>query len=220
MPRHFVVSIAAVVFGLAAPTLSAGIIFSNLGPGQTYDLANYNIVGNDFAGDNLAQGDTFTPSTTATFGDLQLALSCAATCPDPFTVALTNDSGSNSPGTAIESFMVAGTSLGSVGVDNPPIVLNSILLPTLSAGTQYWVTVATDLNNTIAWSDNITGDTSDQAVSTDGGSTWFSPSGATPSAYQVDSQNPVSGVPEPGTLAMLAGIVPLMWFVRRSNRQA
>jgi hypothetical protein len=175
-------------------------------------------VGNDFAGDNLAQADTFTPSTTATLGDLLLALSCSASCSDPFTVTLTTDSGSDYPGSVIESFTLAGTSLGSAGVNNAPIQFNSVLFPTLTAGSQYWITVSSDLNDTIAWSDNTTGDVSDQALSADGGATWFSPSGVTPSAYQVDSKTVVSGVPEPRTFVMLAGAVPLMWFVRRSKR--
>jgi hypothetical protein len=134
-------------------------------------------------------------------------------------VDLAADSGSDSPGSIVESFTVAGTSLSSVGVDNPPLLLDSVLFPTLTAGTQYWVVVESDLNDSIAWSDNITGDTSDQAVSSDGGSTWFSPSGATPSAYEVDSQIP-SGtvVPESSTFVLLlVGVLPLMWFVRRSN---
>ena len=221
MPRHFIVSIAAALLSAAVlpANLSASVIFTNFGPSQGYDLLNYNIVGNDFAGDNLAQGDTFTPGSTATFGDLQLALSCSASCPDPFTVALTLDSGADYPGTVVESFNVAGTSLGSVGVDNTPIMLTSVLHPTLSSGTQYWVTVSSDLNDTIAWSDNTTGDVSDQAVSSDGGTTWFSPSGATPSAYEVDSSTVVSGVPEPGTFVMLAGMLPLLWFVRRLKRR-
>jgi hypothetical protein len=202
--RRFVFSIAVSLLGAAAvaPLSAQSVIFTNFGTGQTYDPTNGLFVGNDpFVVGNLAEGDTFTPSATYTLGDLQLALSCFASCSDPFIVALTTDSGSDSPGSVIESFTFTGM-LGSSGNLNPPIVLDSVLFPTLTAGTQYWVTVADPSNTeTIVWNNNpgdgVTGDLSDQAISTDGGTTWFSPSGQTDSAYQVDSKPPVSNVRNP-----------------------
>lgn len=201
MMRHFT---ASVVLGFCITLLLPGValasvIYSNFGVGQSYNTAVGNFVGNDLVGDNLAEGDTFTPTSTATFGSLDIALSCVVSCPDPFTVALTRDGG-DQPGAVIESFTVAGASLGALGVNNPPIVLDSVVLPLLMAGTQYWVTALSDLNNSIAWSLNSTDDTSDQAISSDGGASWFSPSGLTPGAYEVDS---LAAAPEPGTLALL-----------------
>jgi hypothetical protein len=63
--------------------------------------------------------------------------------------------------------------------------LLSALHPSLIVGTRYWVAVGAGLTNTVAWNLNTTGDVSDQAISTDNGATWFSPSGNTPGALEV-----------------------------------
>jgi hypothetical protein len=51
-----------------------------------------------------------------------------------------------------------------------------------------------------AWNLNNTGDASDQAISTDGGLTWFAPSGQTPGAFEVDG---TLVAPAPGALTLL-----------------
>jgi hypothetical protein len=222
MTRHFTASIAlgfCVSFLLPAVSM-ASAIFTNFGSGQSYNISAGNAVGNGFTFDGsvFAEGSTFTPAANAKFGSLDIALSCAFSCPDPFTVALSRDGG-DQPGTVIESFAVAGASLGALGVNNPPLVLNSALLPTLTAGTQYWVTVSADLNNAIAWNLNSTSDISNQAISVDGGASWFSPSGLTPGAYEVDSQS-TAGVPEPGSFVLLATALSFCLMRRFASRRA
>jgi hypothetical protein len=197
-------SIGIFLIAVTVPVLApASIIFTNLGPGQTYDVTQGNPVGNDFAGDNAAQGDTFTPTANATLSSIEVALSCVVSCPaaETFTVALRTDS-SDSPGSIIESFLFTGKTLGGLGTNNPLVMATSVLRPTLTAGTQYWITVTSSLNYAIAWNDNLTNDPSDQAVSSDGGATWFSPSGMTPSAYEVDG---TTSVPEPSTVLLFGG---------------
>jgi hypothetical protein len=179
----------------------AAIVYSNFGPSFAYNVTGGNIVGNDFAGDNLAEGDTFRPTSTTTLSTIEIALSCSTGgCAVPFTVSLDSDGG-DQPGATLESFTVAGTSLGGLGNNNAPIMLTSVLHPTLVSGTQYWLAVTATVADSISWNWNLTGDTSDQAISTDGGATWFSPSGLTPGAYEIDG---ASAVPEPGTLLLLA----------------
>jgi hypothetical protein len=180
----------------------AAIVYTNFGLRATYNITAGNIVGNDGAGDQLAQGDTFTPASTATLTSVEIALSCFGTglCPTALTVSLDSDAG-DQPGATLESFTVAGTSLGLLGVNNAPIVLTSVLQPTLVAGTQYWLAVIAPLTDNVVWNWNSTGDVSDQAESLDGGATWFSPSGQTPGAYEIDG---TSAVPEPGALLLLA----------------
>jgi hypothetical protein len=180
----------------------ATVVYSNFGASFAYDTSGGNLAGNDFNGDQLGEGDTFTPATTATLSTIEIALSCfqAAFCPSNFTVSLDSDNG-DQPGATIESFTVLGSSLGLLGVNNAPIILTSILHPTLVSGTQYWLAVIAPLTDTVVWNSNSTGDTSDQALSIDGGATWFSPSGQTPGAYEIDG---ASSIPEPGTLLLLA----------------
>jgi hypothetical protein len=178
---------------MPATSHADSIIFTNFGPGFAYNTTVGNIVGNDGVGDNLAHGDTFTPTSTETLTALYLALSCFSSCPESYTVALTRDAG-DQPGAVLASFTEAGTALGTFGSNNPPIFISTSSLQ-LTASTQYWVTVTSDLNNTLAWNWNSTGDLSDEATSVDGGNTWFSPSGSPPGALEVDGAATVTPIP-------------------------
>jgi len=188
---------------------AASIIFSNFGPSLAYDVTQGNPVGNDFAGDNAAEGDSFIPTASANFGSVSVALSCVVGCPaaDSFVIALTADM-SDAPGAVLESFSFTGASLGSLGTYNNPVTATSVLQPLLTAGTRYWITVASSPAFAIAWNDNSTSSTVDQAVSSDGGSTWFSPSGMTPSAFDVLSTT----TPEPSAALLLSGgLLMILW---------
>jgi hypothetical protein len=200
----------AVIMPAAA---SASVIFTNFGPSLAYDVTQGNSVGNDFVGDNLAQGDSFMPLNTAVFSSATLALSCVTGCPAAtnFTIDLTADS-SDSPGAIIESFSLTAVSLKALGNNNTPITVNSILNPTLIAGTRYWITVSSSVNYSLVWNNDSTGDTRDQAISSDGGATWFAPSGATPSALEVDSS---AATPEPSTAAFLTVAGLLLGLARK-----
>ena len=196
---------------------SAAIVYSNFASSPLYDLNNGNPVGTAFDGNNYAEGETFTPTADATFTSVQIGLGCAFTCSDSYVVALTADN-TDAPGSVIESFTLDGTLLPVFGSNTTPVTVNSILNPTLSSGIQYWITVATDIKNGMAWNLNTTGDTNDQAQSTDGGSTWFSPSGITPGAFEVDGTL-VAGVPEPGSALLIgAGLLATYALGRRRSR--
>ena len=210
--RMVCLGLAVGMLSLAAPSsASAGVVFSNFGLGLAYDFTAGNPVGNAFDGNNYAEGSTFTPTSTSTLLSLVIALSCPFNCPAPdaVTVSLTGDAG-DQPGVVLESFAIPGIALGPFGVHNPPRVLNSVFRPLLVVGTRYWVTVSADLNDSISWDLNSTGDVSDTAISGDGGATWFSPSGNTPGAFEVDST-----VPEPASAAVVAGGGLLLHLLRR-----
>lgn len=199
---------------LTLPTLSpaATVLFSNYGAGTTYDTTEGNPIGNAFDGSDYGEADTFILSGNAIFTSLQLSLSCFASCSDPFSVTLNRDAG-NQPGAALETFTVSAAALGMLGTNNAPLVLNSVLKPTLVYGTRYWIAVNADLNDSIDWNLNTTGDGAEEALSADGGMTWFSPSGNTPGALQI------TGVtPEPGSSGMILSVVALLGFLvkRRS----
>ena len=151
---------------------------------------------------------------SADFSSLDIALSCFSACPDNLSVSLdANKAGT--PGAALESFNVFGASLRVFGNNNPPLVLNSVLMPLLTAGTEYWVTVSSDPNDSIAWNLSSTGDTSSEATSTNGGTTWFAPSGLTPGAYQVNGTTVVSPVPELSNLGLLLVGLGLVLVTRK-----
>lgn len=184
--------------GIASHAL-ADVIFSNFGPGYSYDVSNGNVVGDGFDGSIYSQGDSFTPITNAVFGSLRIALSevFPGSQGVPLTISLTSDSG-NAPGAVLESWSMAPGSLGLLGNNNAPVILNSSLNLTLLAGTEYWITASLGgMGNAVAWNWNSTGDMNPHAIND--GSGWFSPSGLTPGAFEVDS---AATVPEPSTLAL------------------
>ena len=150
----------------------------------------------------------------AKFQSLTVALSCVGTCPasENFTISLDANSG-GSPGAVIESFAFTGVTLGPLGNNNTPITATSVLSPMLLGGTEYWVTLSSSLSYSIAWNLNSTGDMSPQASSTDGGATWFAPSGMTPSALQVNGI-----IPEPSAGLLLGGGLLGLILLRRFKR--
>ena len=194
------------ILGIFLPASApASAIFSNFGLGPTYDTSTGNPVGNAFDGNTYAEGGTFVPTTNVNFGSVLVALSCIFGCPaaDNFTVALSADAG-NQPGAAIESFNFTGKVLGSLGTNNVPVQATSITKPLLTAGTRYWITVAATNAYSIDWNLNSTSDPASEAISTDGGSTWFAPSGNTPGAFEVDSAAGIAS-PEPSSGILLGG---------------
>lgn len=201
-PERRCLLVCVVAFVLASPSFAAPV-FSNLGPGSSYDITQGNGVGNDFVGDTLAEGVSFIPKTNAIFGSFSLALSCGSfSCPAPetFTAALMTDN-SDAPGSALESFLFTNVVLGGLNNNNSLISATSLLNPSLIAGTRYWITVSSSASFSIAWNLNSTASSGDQSQSTDGGKTWFT-GGLTPSAFQVDS--PSTATPEPSTTLLLS----------------
>ncbi len=211
LPLSLILGVSMLIF-VAPSVAEAGIVFTNFGPALSYDINSGNVVGNGFDGNDYAQADSFVPSFTSPLLSLRLALSCAFGCPDSFGVSLNADAG-DQPGLVLESFVLAGGALGPIGIDNPPVLLLSLLHPSLIAGNRYWVAVDAGLTDTIGWNLNTTGDVSDQAISTDNGSTWFSPSGNTPGALEV------ADVPEPGSFCLFGGAVVLSLLLQRRRSQ-
>ncbi len=212
---------ALCMFVLALPgVIRADTIFTNFGPSFSYNTTGGNAVGNglDFTGFNYAEGDAFVPAINANLGSIEIALSYVIAPPDPFTVSLASNAG-DKPGPVLESFVIAPNNVSALGTHKPPLVLNSILNPLLTAGIKYWVTVDAPFTDSIVWNWNNTGDTRAEAISTNGAATWFSPSGLTPGAFEVDS--PAStAVPEPGTLGLLAaGLLMLAGLQKRLVRR-
>ncbi|NIA54615.1 PEP-CTERM sorting domain-containing protein [Massilia sp. TW-1] len=192
----------------------ADVIFSNFGPGYTYNVSSGNVVGDGFDGSIYSEGDSFAPIQNAVFGSLRIALSevFPGSQGTSLTISLTADSG-NAPGAVLESWLLAPGSLGLLGNNNAPVVLNSSLNLMLLAGTEYWITASLGgMGNAVAWNWNSIGDMNAHAIND--GSGWFSPSGMTPGAFEVDS---AASVPEPSTLALFG--VAFAGIAARSRRK-
>jgi PEP-CTERM motif len=177
------------------------VLFSNFGPGHSYDVSAGNPVGDDFFGGVEWQGETFTPAVTARLSTIEIALSNTGGFSDAITVALRSDQ-ANSPGAILEAFIIPSGTVGPLGANHPPITLSSSSTPLLVAGVPYWLTAGAPATSAYAWNFNSTGENANHAISLDGGATWFVGASGffTPGAFDVDGNI----VPEPGTFGLLA----------------
>jgi hypothetical protein len=199
------------VAALTTPVASADIMFANFGAGGSYDTSTGNTVGNFFDGNTYAQGGTFVASETQKLTSISVALGCFFACPDDFTISLHADS-SDMPGATLENFNVSGGTLGAFGNNNPLVQVKSVLMPIMTGGARYWVTVSSPDTDSIEWNLNSTGDASEEAISTDGAATWFSPSGLTPGAFEVNA------TPEPTSLLLLGTLLSGVALRKRLSR--
>ena len=209
-------SFGALALMIVAPAVSrATVVYSNLGAGSSSQSSG-NDVGNDTIGDNLAQGDTFTPGANFTLTGIQIALSCWGTCTQNYTVEIVADSGGLPDTTnVLFSAVELGTALGA------PSTSSLISIPTtisVLSGVAYWLVVLPDAGTTdeIQWNWNTQSDVSNEATAFAGGGpadTW-SALGGTASAYEIDG----TLAPEPGTLAMMLGGGLLLGFLRKVRR--
>jgi|GEM_PF-2178588 len=147
---------AAFALALCASSARADVVFSN------FDAANSNrsspALPISAGGGGWTVAQSFTPTQDYILGSVTLALSIPANeTSGTFTVAVMADSGSGGPGTIVEQFTV--TSAPISGTPVLPVILNSVLNPTLSANTTYWLVVAPGDTTVFGyWQTNVTGD--------------------------------------------------------------
>jgi hypothetical protein len=198
----------------------AGTIFSNLGPGDSYDsTAGWSVsTPSSSAGYASVSAMPFTPTTTASLASIELAIQLASGT-NSLTIELLTDN-NNSPGSVIESYSANNqmVTFGTVSAGDL-VTVTSLTQPTLMAGTQYWVGALPGGSDTFAiWAFSLSDDR-EVAQSADGGTTWnvyptdMATTGETVGAFQVNS------VPEPGALVQfsiaVAGVAGYCWRCRK-----
>jgi hypothetical protein len=199
-----------------ASNADAGVIYSNLGPGGTFNTnAAYGIG----FGTVVAMG--FTPTRTATFGDAQLPLAFGGGGgPNLVVISLETDAG-GVPGAILEQITVTG--LGSFPPGGFLTTAHSTLHPVLTAGVPYWIVASTTPTSGVFW--NLTSPTtfsngSNFAYNFSGSATGPWSTGSVPglrSAFQVDD-NLAAITPEPSALALLvSGLICSCGHVRRRD---
>jgi hypothetical protein len=212
----FLMMVLALLAG-GAGQIKAEVIFSNFGPGDSYDLNHGATIGLA-GGTYIDTAVTFTPiGNSFTLDRIELAVGLANPAgqgfgPNLLDVALTTSVG-GFPGSVLEMFHFVDA-MGPFTSWNAPLIADSALHPLLSEGTQYWlVASAPDPGTTAAWNWNTTGDLGAHAQRVNGGSWFF----VTPSrgAFRVSG----TAVPEPSTFPLLSlGAVALLGYALRQKR--
>jgi hypothetical protein len=187
-----------------ASGVRAGIVYSNFGAGNSYNTSVGWTLGNDFSGDNIAVGDTFTVSQTGTLSQITVALTFDFGV-NAATISLRSDLG-GTPGAVLESWSVSSLPPDN-GNPQPLTTVTDVSNAALVAGTNYWVVVSTTASSGVTWMWNNIGTggnpvAGNHATSYDGGSTW-SASNDSQSAFSVTENLPTASTPEPGTLTLL-----------------
>ncbi|HZU34522.1 MAG TPA: choice-of-anchor R domain-containing protein [Gemmataceae bacterium] len=181
----------------------AGLIFTNLGPGNSYNTTSSWSVGGSSFGVLVAV--EFMPTTTSRFQDAVMPLGNEGTSgPAHVLVSLMANQG-GSPGAILEQLTVSVSAPASAG--GALTTAASVQHPTLTAGTPYWLVLSEPTQGeTVGWFWNSTGDVgvggnfqTNPFGSLSG--PWFHQDQATRPAFQIDGPR---AVPDPSDLTLLA----------------
>jgi hypothetical protein len=213
---HFTKSLCPILIGAWLVLFSASearadaVVFSNFGPGMTFNQTQGFAVAGALV-DPVIPAHAFTPLETFTFSSAELAMALVGG-PNHFQVLLMTSSG-GLPGNIIETI----TLIDAVPVSPSGIVAaNSALHPVLTSGTQYWLVVFAPEPTTFGiWNFSLNDFSTPQAFG------FTSPTGpwvvnnVTRSAFQINGEP----IPEPSTMLLLGTGLAALGTAVRKRRQ-
>ena len=214
LARSFV-RVLAVGAALGASPVFSATIYSNFGPGDSYNSgAAYGI--GPVLSFNSITGESFVPGANFQFSHARLALAAPGLGGSQIGVFLEDDNGGN-PGAILDSLVEQSPLLGGAG---SVIQFNCASCPDLTAGTTYWIVAAPASGSFSTWFYNNTNDNSGVAYNLHSGGSptpgsWLDNPTAPRGAFEVDGTQ-LGSVPEPGSLG-LSGMLALL-ALRRVRR--
>jgi hypothetical protein len=197
----------AVLLGGLPGAARADLIFTNLGPGDSYDRVWGWAYGTTRpATDHFVSGDAFRAAATLVVDKVELPLWWVSDHAQ-IDVQLAADAGGG-PGAVLDTFTL------TTGTGTPRMALlsaYSALHPTLTAGAEYWLVVSSPYTNG-GWE---FGNSSGPHFSSDNGQTGVAED-APQGAFRISGHPAALTVPEPPALLLAAlGVVSLCGFAWR-----
>lgn len=130
----------------AAP-IRGPVLFDTFGPGDSYNTGSGWTLGYDF---ELQRALSFSFSDGLSYFLESISVAIAQVSgTNNLTIRLMDDSGGE-PGATIETWNLSGE-MGAFGTANPPIVINSVVLPILDSDTTYWIVASVPAGDWSAW---------------------------------------------------------------------
>ncbi len=200
----FVIGLLFLIWGAAVPARAGGVIYSDLGPGDSYHGADGGwTLGNP--PDFIVSASAFTAGASLDLSKIEVAAGMilgpngAPTGVNQLMISLDADSG-GTPGAVLESFTITGEMpvFGTYSSGHL-VTATSVLHPFLTAGTQYWLVLSVpDDGMTFAgWDWNSIGDTSTLVQDNHGTEVFNNPN--ITGAMRITGQS----VPEPSSVVMV-----------------
>ena len=206
--RSIPLAVAVLLLGTRA-ALASAIVFSNFGPGQSYDAGlSWSLEASGAPGfeTDLDVAMGFVAGANYTLDSIALAAGFDDGRPNELDVSLRAESG-GLPGAVLESWTF--TTLGPEGSANPPLTALSVLHPALQAGTEYWLVADLPEPSTeiAGWNTNSIGDLGPVSFNTDLAG-WEPAATLTRGAFEIDG---TPTVPEPMSLVLVgSGLVAVV----------